>query len=378
VKDSAVSSGEAVARDDARWMRRALELAWRGRRGASPNPMVGAVVLDSGGQPAGEGWHALWGGPHAEVVALREAGGRAREGTLYVTLEPCNHEGKTPPCTVAILEAGISRVVIAMNDPNPAAGGGAARLREAGLVVATGVMEEEAEELNRRWLVWVRQGRPWVTLKAAVSLDGRIATRSGESKWITGEEARHRSLELREEHDAILVGIGTVLADDPRLTRRLGLNPGGPWWRVVLDSRLRTPLDATVVTENPAATVIVHTHMAPRERRVAMRAAGVRLIELPGGKEGRPEIGALLRSLAALPIAALLVEGGARVHGAFADAGTVDELVLFMAPKILGGSEAPMAIAGEGCSQLADAYRMDIEDVSRIGSDVEIRAIRRG
>ncbi len=340
--------------------------------------MVGAVILDAQGRLAGEGWHALYGGPHAEVVALREAGGRARGGTLYVTLEPCNHHGKTPPCTEAILEAGISRVVIALDDPNPVAGGGAARLRDAGLEVEAGIMAAEAEELNRRWLTWARMGRPWVTLKAAVSLDGRIATRTGESKWITGEEARRRSLELREEYDAILVGIGTVLADDPRLTRRLGLNPGGPWHRIVLDSTLRTPLGAAVVTDVPETTLIVHTEKAPPDRRAKLEAAGVRLLELPGGEDGRPEPGALLHALAALPVAALLVEGGAQVHGAFVDAGAVDEFVLFIAPKILGGSSAPMAIAGEGCSHLADAFRMDIEDVSRVGSDLEIRAVRRG
>ncbi|HHQ47639.1 MAG TPA: bifunctional diaminohydroxyphosphoribosylaminopyrimidine deaminase/5-amino-6-(5-phosphoribosylamino)uracil reductase RibD [Acidobacteria bacterium] len=359
-------------------MERALELADNGRCGASPNPMVGAVVLDAAGRLAGEGWHALYGGPHAEVVALREAGERARGGTLYVTLEPCNHQGKTPPCTRAILEAGMRRVVIALADPTPLAGGGAEALRSAGLTVETGLLAEAAERANRRWLRWARSGRPWVTLKAAVSLDGKIATHTGESKWITGDEARRRGLELREEHDAILVGIGTVLADDPRLTRRLHLNPGGPWHRVILDSTLRTPRDVHAVTDEPEQTLIVHTERAPAERRSRLEAAGVRLLELPAGEDGRLAPGGILRALAALPVAALLVEGGAEVHGTFVDAGLVDELHLFMAPVILGGRSAPAAVAGRGCSHLAEAYRMAIEDVSRVGSDVEIRAVRRG
>jgi len=365
-------------RDDAFWMGRAVDLARRGRRGASPNPMVGAVVLDAGGRLAGQGWHAVFGGPHAEIVALQEAAGRTRGGTLYVTLEPCDHHGKTPPCTRAILEAGIRRVVIALSDPTALAGGGADRLRRAGLQVDAGLMAAEVEKLNRRWLVWARSRRPWVTLKAAVSLDGRIATRTGESKWITGEDARHRGLELREEHDAILVGIGTVLADDPRLTRRLGLNAGGPWYRIVLDSTLRTPPGAAVVKEAPETTLIVHTDRAPKDRRARLAAAGVRLLELPRGDRGRPELASVLEALASLPVAALLVEGGAEIHGALVDAGVVDELALFIAPTILGGRSAPMAVAGEGCSHLSDAYRMDIEDMSRVGSDLEIRAVRRG
>ena len=362
---------------DLRWMRRALELARRGRFGASPNPMVGAVVLDARGEPAGEGWHARYGGPHAEVAALETAGPRARGGTLFVTLEPCAHHGKTPPCTTAILDAAIARVVVAMEDPNPVAGGGLHRLREAGVEVTVGVAGDEARRLNRRWLRLVRERRPWVTAKAAVSLDGRIATRTGESRWITGEAARRRGLELREEHDAILVGVGTVLADDPRLTRRLGLNPGGRWLRVVLDTALRTPLEARVVREDPGSTLLVHTTAAPRENRSRLEAAGVRLLEVPAGEGGRPEPAALLAALASEPVAALLVEGGGTVHGAFVDAGLVDELHLFVAPLLIGGAEAPTAVAGRGCAALADARTMVIETVHDHGPDLEICAVRR-
>ncbi len=210
-----------------------------GRYGASPNPMVGAVIVDAQGQLVGEGYHAAYGGPHAEIVALADAGERARGGTIYVTLEPCAHHGKTPPCVNAIIAAGLRRVVVALSEPTSQAGGGCDRLRAEGIEVREGSGAERSRTLNRRWLHWVRYHRPWVTLKAAVSLDGRVATREGHSKWITGEAARERGLELREEHDAILVGVETILADDPRLTRRLGLNPVSGWRRDC--SRLKAP-----------------------------------------------------------------------------------------------------------------------------------------
>ncbi len=358
-------------------MRHALALAERGRLGASPNPMVGAVVVNASGELAGEGWHARHGGAHAEVMALEAAGPRSRGGTLHVTLEPCNHHGKTPPCTQAILEAGIARVVVAMEDPNPVAAGGLARLREAGVAVSTGVLEEEARRLNRRWLRWASEGRPWVTLKAAVSLDGRIATRTGDSKWITGEAARTAGLELREEHDAILVGVGTVLADDPRLTRRLGLNPGERWLRVVLDTTLRTLPRSRVVVEDPGSTLIVHTAAAPSERATALEEAGARLLEVPAGAGGRPDLHRVMEALAAEPVAALLVEGGSSIHGAFVDADLVDELRLFVAPLLIGGRDAPTAVGGEGCTRLVDARTMVIETVHDHGPDIEIRAVRR-
>ncbi len=361
---------------DLHWMRRAIELARQGRFGASPNPMVGAVILDAGGSLAGEGFHERFGGPHAEVNALAAAGERARGGTLYVTLEPCNHYGKTPPCTEAILEAGIARTVIAIPDPNPEAGGGAQRLRSSGVDVTMGVASAEARRLNVRWLHWASRGVPWVTLKAAASLDGRIATRLGASKWITCEAARRRSLELREEHDAILVGIGTVRRDNPRLTRRLGLNRNGYWLRIVLDSMLDTPPNAALIREDPTAVVLVHTNRAPAERRAYFRDAGVRLLEAEPGPDGRPAIGPLLHSLASLPIAALLVEGGPTVHGSFNDAGFADEIELFLAPTIIGGANAPAPIGGLGAGMLEEAKRYIIFSVTRHDTDLEIRALR--
>lgn len=361
-------------RDD-RWMARALELAALGRFGTSPNPMVGAVVLDAAGRLAGEGYHAVFGGPHAEVMALAEAGEDARGGTLYVTLEPCAHHGKTPPCTDAVLASGVSRVVIALTEPTTTAGGGIDRLRAEGVEVQEGPGSERSRILNRRWLRWARFHRPWVTLKSAVSLDGRIATRTGDSKWITGEEARHRGLELREEHDAILVGVATVLADDPQLTRRLGLNPAGGWRRIILDSTLRTPSDARVVLHDPEMTLIVHTALASAEDRRRLRESGVELVELRAGDDGRIDLEALLDHLARKEVAALLVEGGPTVHGSFHDADLIDEIAMFVAPFLIGGP-APQCVAGQGIPTLDMARRFHFEVFERHGSDLEIRAIR--
>jgi diaminohydroxyphosphoribosylaminopyrimidine deaminase/5-amino-6-(5-phosphoribosylamino)uracil reductase len=360
---------------DGRWMARALELAELGRCGASPNPMVGAVVIDANGNLAGEGYHAAFGGPHAEVLALAEAGGMARGGSLYVTLEPCAHHGKTPPCVDAILAAGIRRVVFALADPTPSARGGGDVLRTEGVEVHKGPGAERSRVLNRRWLHWHTFHRPWVTLKAAISLDGRVATREGDSKWITGEAARKRGLELREEHDAILVGVETILADDPRLTRRLGLNPVSGWRRIVLDSKLRTPSAAMIAQEDPEYTVIAHTVEASVEDRRRLRETGVELVELRAGDDGRVDIEAVLDHLARREVAALLVEGGPTVHGSFNDAELVDEMALFIAPFVIGGG-APSAVAGRGIATLDAAQRLRFEALDRHGDDLEIRAVR--
>ncbi len=361
---------------DRRLMARALGLAERGRYGASPNPMVGALVVDTAGEPIAEAWHRACGEAHAEAEALAEAGGRARGGTLYVTLEPCAHHGRTPPCTEAVIASGVRRVVVASRDPNPTAAGGLARLTAAGLEVEVGVLAEQADRLNRRFRRWAVSGRPWVTLKTAVSLDGRIATRTGDSQWITGEASRRRSLELREEHDAILVGVGTVLADDPRLTRRLGLNPVDRFTRIVLDTTLRTPTGAAVVLERPGSALLVHTSAAAEDRRERLREAGARLLEVPAGPDGRIALPPLLAALACEPIAALLVEGGGEVAGAFVDAGLVDEAVVFMAPILIGGRDALPAVAGRGAGVLADATRLALEHVERRGDDLELIAVR--
>jgi diaminohydroxyphosphoribosylaminopyrimidine deaminase/5-amino-6-(5-phosphoribosylamino)uracil reductase len=360
---------------DARWMRRALELAARGRCGASPNPMVGAVVVDAEGRLVGEGYHAICGGPHAEVIALEDAGHRAEGGSLFVTLEPCSHHGRTPPCTKAIVASGIRRVVAAMRDPSSDAGGGLERLRAEGVDASIGGDSEAARLLNRRWLTWAQERRPWITLKAAVSLDGRTATRTGQSKWITGEGARHRSLELREEHDALLVGVGTVLADDPRLTRRLGLNPSGRWLRVVLDSRLRTPSQAVIVRENPEQTLVAHTPEARPEDRRRLSDLGVGLLEVAADSSGRVELHGLLEELGRREVAALLVEGGATTHGSFVDQDLLDEAVFFIAPMLIGGP-GPSAVAGRGIADLELAPRLRFESLARHGHDLEVHAVR--
>ncbi|MGD8440078.1 MAG: bifunctional diaminohydroxyphosphoribosylaminopyrimidine deaminase/5-amino-6-(5-phosphoribosylamino)uracil reductase RibD [Holophagae bacterium] len=356
-------------------MRRAIELARRGRCGASPNPMVGAVVLDAVGKPVGEGFHARCGGPHAEVGALEQAGERARGGTVYVTLEPCAHHGRTPPCVDALIAAGVGRVVVALPDPNPAAAGGIDRLRAEGIEVTEGVGADSARLLNRRWLTWVNTRRPWVSAKAAISLDGRIATRTGHSTWITGEDARQRGLELREEHDAILVGVETVIADNPRLTRRLGRNPVRGWTRVVLDATLRTPSDAIVVSDEPEITLIAHTGEATAANRSRLGSAGVELVELPADDDGRVDVTSVLDLLGERDIAALLVEGGARVHGSFFDRDLVNEIYFFIAPIVIGGP-APSAVGGRGADRLDAARRFVFEDLERRGDDLELHGVR--
>jgi diaminohydroxyphosphoribosylaminopyrimidine deaminase/5-amino-6-(5-phosphoribosylamino)uracil reductase len=357
-------------------MLEALSLARRGRCGASPNPMVGAVLTDPGGRMVGRGWHARCGGPHAEIGCLEDAGADARGGTLWVTLEPCSHFGRTPPCTEAVIAAGVRRVVVAMADPNPPASGGAERLRAAGIEVRMGHLEDQARRLNRRWLRRVTDGRPWVTQKAAITLDGRIATRQGDARWITGDEARLRGLELREEHDAILVGVGTVLADDPRLTRRLGMNPSDALMRVVLDSTLRTPSSSNLLLEHPERTIIVHTAAAGEADRERIAASGASLLQCSATAEGRVEVTELLKVLTRrFDVTAVLVEGGGEVHGTFNDADLVDEIEYFIAPMVFGG-EAPTAVQGRGIDCIADARRFVFDEPRRHGEDIELRGLR--
>ncbi|HEY6101487.1 MAG TPA: bifunctional diaminohydroxyphosphoribosylaminopyrimidine deaminase/5-amino-6-(5-phosphoribosylamino)uracil reductase RibD [Anaeromyxobacter sp.] len=355
---------------DVRWMRRAVDLAERGRFTVAPNPMVGAVVVRSG-RVVGEGHHRLAGGPHAEIEALARAGARARGATLYVSLEPCAHHGRTPPCTDAILAAGIARVVAAARDPNPLVRGrGLARLGRAGVEVAWSRGEERlrAERQNEKFRVAVSRGRPFVLAKWAATLDGKIASGAGESRWITGEAARRRSLELREEFDAILVGAGTVLADDPRLTRRLGRAEGIPHRRVVLDGRLRVPVTARVFS-NPTtaivATAVPKSH--PAARRLAAR--GVEVWSLPGRKRDLVDLPRLLRRLAGAGVSSLLVEGGAATLWEFLRSGLVDRVTVFVAPRILGGSAAPGAVGGAGFP-LARTPRLEDLEWEAVGADL--------
>jgi len=355
-----------------RFLDRALELAERGRYGVSPNPMVGAVVVRAG-RVVGEGYHRQAGGPHAEALALREAGRLARGGDLYVTLEPCNHHGRTPPCAEAILRAGIARVLFALPDPNPVvAGGGAAALSRAGVLVrrADSGRARLAARQNEKFLIRASRGRPFVLAKWASSLDGRLADFGGASRWITGEAARRRAMLLREEYDAVLVGAQTVLTDDPRLTRRLGKDSGRPHWRIVLDGRLRLPERARLL-RRPRGVVVVTSRPAdsPKARRLAAR--GVEIWRLRGSPSGRVSIPEVLERLAEHGVTSLMVEGGAETHWSFFSAGAVDRVCAFVAPSLLGGARAPSAVGGKGF-RLPAALRLDDVEVERVGADLMI------
>jgi len=365
-----------MSEDDAaeRFMQRALELAERGRGLTSPNPMVGAVLVAPGGEIVGEGFHARAGGPHAEIEALRLAGARARGATLYVTLEPCSHQGRTPPCAPAMIEARVARVVAAVGDPNPLVSGrGLDLLRAAGIEVLTGVRAADAERQNRAFFTAMRERRPHVTLKAGMTLDGKIADLHGVSRWITGEAARHRAHRMRSEADAIVVGIGTVLRDDPQLTVRLGQ----PWprepLRVVLDTSARTPAMARLIrVGRPGHALIAVGADAPAPRVGELTAAGATVIRC-GTRDGRVDLGALLDELFVREARAVLVEGGGEVHGAFLDAGLVDRVALFAAPLLIGGRHATPVVGGAG-RELKSAVRLGGVTVTALGDDLLVEA----
>ncbi|MFL5303123.1 MAG: bifunctional diaminohydroxyphosphoribosylaminopyrimidine deaminase/5-amino-6-(5-phosphoribosylamino)uracil reductase RibD [Anaeromyxobacteraceae bacterium] len=345
------------------FMRLALGEAEKGLGRTSPNPAVGAVVVRDG-RVVGRGHHARAGGPHAEVVALRDAGARASGADLYTTLEPCNHWGKTPPCSLAILEAGVRRVFVGSRDPNPVVNGrGLARLRRGGVEVVTDVLREASDALNAVWFRYVRSGRPYVTLKAAVTLDGKIATRTGDSRWVTGPAAREAVHRLRDRADAVLVGAGTARADDPLLTTRLPGGAGRDAVRVVLDSRLALPRTLHLFRPRSPAPTLVATTV----KRPPSLGAGVEALRC-AARGGRVDLDDLLAKLAARGLAHVLVEGGAEVHASFLAAGLVDRVVLFLAPKLLGGGKD--WLAGAGPARLVDAVRLVGVEVQRVGEDL--------
>lgn len=352
---------------DIRHMRHALRLAARALGTAAPNPAVGCVLVGPDGRIVGRGFTRAGGRPHAETVALKAAGARARGATAYVTLEPCAHHGQTPPCADALVEAGVARVVAAVEDPDPRVSGkGLERLRAAGIAIDNGVLAREAAALNAGFFLKVREARPLVTLKIAQSLDGRIATSSGESRWITGPEARAYGHLLRARHDAILVGIETALADDPELTCRLpGLEERSPL-RVVLDSRLRLSEWSKLAQSARERPTLVFTTAAPGG---PLAAAGVEILRVQRDARGRPEIGAVLRELAGRGITRLLVEGGAGVHASFLDRGFADRLEIFTAPTLLGGAGHP-AIGALAALALEEAPRFSRVGRLRLGADL--------
>lgn len=356
---------------DSALMGLALEAAERGLGRTSPNPAVGAVIA-RGGRVLAVGHHVAAGQDHAEVAALRQLDARAEGCTLYSTLEPCDHQGRTGSCTEAILAAGITRVVIGAHDPNPLVSGrGVRRLRKAGVEVVTGVLGEACERLNEAFNFAIVHKRPFVVLKAATSLDGRIATRGGESKWITSEEARRAGHLLRDRLDAICVGVNTVLADDPELTARLPdtRNPV----RVVLDSRLRTPPSSKLVrSAREVRTLIATTREADLERRRLLESRGVEVLVVKRTREGRVDLGRLLEALAERELNSVLVEGGGSVLGAFVDAKLVNKVVLFLAPMIIGGEGAPHAVGGRGVKRLGEALRLERLETERVGPDLMI------
>lgn len=362
-----------VRQEDIEYMRRAMELAERGVGFTNPNPMVGAVIV-KGGKVIGEGWHERCGEWHAERNAFKNCTVPAEGATMYVTLEPCCHYGKTPPCTEAIIEHGIARVVVGMEDPNPlVAGKGIALLREAGIEVVCGVEEEALREQNRVFLKYISTKLPWVAMKTAMTLDGKIATRTGDSKWITGAEARAYVHELRHRFMAIVVGIGTAVADDPLLNCRIEGRGVRQPIRVVVDSNARLSLDSQLVnTAGEYRTIVAHTRFAPEESVKALREAGVEML-LCKEKEGLVDVRNLLELLGQSGIDSILLEGGGSLNYTFLAEGLADELYAFIAPKIVGGMNAKTPVEGAGMEKMADAINLELENVLNIGHDVLLK-----
>jgi len=354
-------------------MRRAVALSARALGATAPNPVVGCVILDAAGSIAGEGWHRQAGGPHAEVHALLAAGERARGGTALVTLEPCNHTGRTGPCAQALIEAGVARVVYAVADPNPSASGGADTLRAAGVDVIGGLLAAEAEAVNAAWLTSVRKGRPYVRWKYAATLDGRIAAADGSSRWISSPQSRADVHRLRAEADAVVVGSGTLLADDPHLAVR-GIEDAVQPLRVVVDTQARITPGARVL-DDAAPTLIA---VGP-DAGIA-HLPGVDIARLPYDRNGGDarggkglDIAALLAELWQRGVRSVLLEGGPTLAGAFVAAGAVDAVTGYLAPALLGAG--PAALADAGITTIADALRLDVTDVVRVGPDLRVTAV---
>src|SRR5215471_1011296 len=377
---------------DEKFLHLALDLACQGIGLASPNPLVGAVIVDTCGNVAGTGTHTYEGVKHAEILALEKAGKKAKGGTLYINLEPCSHFGRTPPCVEAVIAAGIHRVVAAMPDPNPMVSGrGFERLRSAGVHVEIGRLEDQARRLNESFARYIRHGVPLVTLKAAMTLDGKIAPPPADALqradggppggWITSEVARTHVQELRHQHDALLVGVGTILSDDPLLTDRSGRPRRRPLLRVILDSRLRLPLDSRLVNTLSGENrndVLVFCTSANEQKQAELECLGVRIEKIPGFEsDGRPDLSAILRRLGELEILSVLIEGGATVNWAALAAGMVDKVFLFYAPKILGGTGSVPFAAGPGFRQMSQAAQVRRLHLHRFGEDFAVEGYLR-
>lgn len=354
------------------YMQMALDLAAQGTGFTSPNPLVGALVV-KGQKVVGRGYHERFGGPHAEVNALHQAGEQAGGATLYVTLEPCNHTGKTPPCTEKILAAGIRRVVVAMTDPNPGVkGAGNAYLRHSGIDVVDGLEEDAARRQNEFFIKHIRTGLPFVILKCAATLDGRIATRTGDAHWVSGPQSRQFVHELRHAVDAILVGVDTVKTDDPSLTTRLPDGNGCDPTRIILDTHLSIPLNARVLTQaSTAETIVVTGAEVDASARRHVMAKGARVLESPC-RDSQIDMGALMKTLGAEGIASVLIEGGSRVSGSALRTGIVDKINFFYAPKLLGGDDGVPICRGPGQERMQNCPNVEGVTVHRFGSDIMI------
>ncbi len=355
--------------DDEHWMKRALHLAEKGRGRTSPNPMVGAVLVKNG-KAIGEGYHVKAGTDHAEIIALRRAGEKTKGATLYLNLEPCVHYGKTPPCAPAVIEARVKRVVIGMRDPNSlVAGRGVESLKEAGLHVEVGTLEKECRRLNEAFCKFIVRKEPFVILKVAATLDGKIATRVGDSKWVTGESSRNFVHRLRDQVDGVVVGIGTALRDDPQLTARI--KKGRDPYRIILDSRLRIPEGAQVIETPSSKTIIATTESAARGKIKRLEKKGVRVLIL-NSKQGRIDLKNCLSKLGELEMMSLLVEGGSQVNGSFLDEGLIDKILFFLSPKLIGDREALGIFGGSGKATIREAIPLRELRVRRIGEDILI------
>ena len=364
---------------DSHYMQLALDLAAQGAGWVNPNPQVGCVIVRDG-HIIGRGWHTAFGRLHAEREALADCktqGNDPAGATAYVTLEPCCHWGKTPPCTEGLIEAGIARVVMGAPDPNPlVAGKGVQALRKAGIEVTEGVMVDECQAINRYWLHYIQTKRPYVIAKFAMTLDGKIGLERGQSCWLTGNEARMRTHADRQRFAAICVGVGTVLADDPQLTCRLEGQVKQPL-RVVVDSHLRMPLDCQLMrTLNVANLLVVTTDDAPQERVAAFRAAGATVLQLPG-IDGHVDLDRMLECLGGMGIDSLIVEGGPTLHGAFFKAGLVNAVQAYVSPTVFGGTNAPSPIEGLGVASAQDAPRVHFESMTQLGEDILLEGVMR-
>jgi diaminohydroxyphosphoribosylaminopyrimidine deaminase/5-amino-6-(5-phosphoribosylamino)uracil reductase len=360
---------------DEKYMRQALSVAQFAIGRTSPNPMVGAVIVRDG-RVVGQGWHKQAGTPHAEVHALHQAGELSRGASIYVTLEPCSHHGRTGPCVEALIHADIKKVFIAMTDPNPlVAGRGIKRLREAGIEVVEGLLANEAAKLNEVFIKWISTRMPFSVLKSAMSLDGKIASYTGHSQWITGTKSRNLVHTLRDSYDAILVGIGTVLVDNPSLTTRMDY-PGKNPIRIIVDSLARTPINANVVADGLAKTIIAVTHSAPQIRVNALRACGVEVIELDT-KQGGVNLQQLFKILGEREITSVFIEGGATINASILEDNLVDKVHWFIAPKIIGGSDSPGPVGGQGVADVNNAILFEDINVESIGADILISAYLR-